>query len=71
MEWITQDKNHNPIRHINTGEVKLSLTEVLDAIEYGFEYANREDKPCITVIRLSVNKAVKATSKKNKPKPSN
>lgn len=43
MEWITDDKNHNPIRHINTGEVKLSLTEVLDAIEYGFEYANRED----------------------------
>lgn len=59
MEWITDDKNHNPIRHINTGEVKLSLTEVLDAIEYGFEYANRQDKPCITVIRLSVNKAVK------------
>jgi hypothetical protein len=59
MEWITDDKNHNPIRHINTGEVKLSLTEVLDAINYGFEYANREDKPCITVIRLSVNKAVK------------
>ena len=59
MEWITDDKNHNPIRHINTGEVKLSLTEALDAINYGFEYANREDKPCITVIRLSVNKAVK------------
>lgn len=59
MEWITDDKNHNPIRHINTGEVKLSLTEVLDAINYGFEYANREDKPCITIIRLSVNKAVK------------
>ena len=59
MEWITDDKNHNPIRHINTGEVKLSLTEVLDAINYGFEYANRQDKPCITVIRLSVNKAVK------------
>ena len=59
MEWITQDKNHNPIRNINTGEVKLSLAEVLDAIEYGFEYSNRQDNPCITVIRLSVNKAVK------------
>lgn len=66
MEWITDDKNHNPIRHINTGEVKLSLTEVLDAINYGFEYANREDKPCITVIRLSVNKAVKDAFSKPK-----
>jgi len=28
MEWITDDKNHNPIRHINTGEVKLSEKEI-------------------------------------------
>lgn len=57
MEWITE--NNNPIRNIQTGEVKLSEKEIMTAIDTAFEYANRQDNPCVTVIRLSINKAIK------------
>lgn len=67
MEWITQDKNHNPIRHINTGEVKLSDKEIQECVEFGLKMAFKDtSNPCYTKIQSEINKSVRMAC--NKPK---
>jgi hypothetical protein len=67
MEWITQDKNHNPIRHINTGEVKLSEKEIEECVKSGIKMAySLTSNPCVTVIEMEIFKAVKRAI--NKPR---
>ncbi len=64
MEFIT-DNNH--IRHINTGEVKLSESEIQKCVVQGIKHAFKlTSNPCITVIELEIFKAVKMAC--NKPR---
>lgn len=62
MEWITENKN--PIRNIQTGEVKLSEKEVLDVSETAIINAFKENSnPCITKIISEVKRALKTAYK--------
>ena len=64
MEWIT-DKN--PIRTINTMEVKLSEKEIQQCVVNGMKSAYKlTSMPCITVIELEIFRAVRIAC--NKPK---
>ena len=65
MEWITENKN--PIRHIQTVEVKLSEKEVLDVAETAIINAFKENSnPCITKIISEVKRALKQAYSKPK-----
>ena len=64
MEFIT---DNNPIRHINTGEVKLSESEIQKCVVQGIKQAFKlTSNPCITVIELEIFKEVKMAC--NKPR---
>ena len=67
MEWITQDKNHNPIRHINTGDVKLTEDEAYSKAEQGVLSAFKNtSNPCLTKILAEVRKSLKIAYSKPK-----
>ena len=58
MEWITENKN--PIRNIQTGEIRLSEKEVLDVAENAIINAFKESSnPCITKIISEVKRSLK------------
>jgi len=57
MEWIT---DNNPIRNINTVEVKLSEKEVYLSAEQGVLNAFKDtSNPCLTKILSEVRKSIK------------
>ena len=57
MEFIT-DKN--PIYHINTSEVKLSISEVNECVKQGINKAFlKTSQPCITKIEFEIFNAIK------------
>lgn len=57
MQWIT---NTDPIRTINTMEVKLSEKEVYLSAEQGIYNAFKDtSNPCITKILSEVRKSIK------------
>ena len=65
MEWIT--KHINPIRNINTKEIKLSELEIQKCVIQGMKQAFAlTSNPCITLIELEIFKAVKQAC--NKPR---
>ena len=65
MEWITENKN--PIRNIQTGEVKLSEKEVQRCVVQGIKQAfSLTSNPCITVIELEIFRALKTAYSKPK-----
>lgn len=64
MKWIT-DKD--PIRTINTMEVKLSERQIQQCVVAGMKQAYKlTSNPCITIIELEIFKAVRMAC--NKPK---
>ena len=64
MQWIT---GNNPIRHINTGEVKLSEKEIIECVRNGISRAySNTSNPCVTLIEMEIFKAVK--DEINKPR---
>ena len=64
IEFVT-DKN--PIRNINTGEVKLSEKEIQQCVIFGIKKAySLTSNPCVTSIEMEIFKAVKIAC--NKPK---
>jgi hypothetical protein len=64
MKWIT---NTDPIRTINTMEVKLSEKEIQQCVVNGMKSAYKlTSNPCITVIELEIFKAVRMAC--NRPK---
>ena len=67
MEWITENKN--PIRNIQTGEVKLSEKEVQKCVIQGIKQAFAlTSNPCVTVIELEIFRALKQAYSKPKIK---
>ena len=67
MEWITENKN--PIRNIQTGEVKLSEKEVHLSVEQGIYNAFKDtSNPCLTKIISEVRKSLKTAYSKPKIK---
>lgn len=63
MEWITDS---NPIRTINTVEVKLSTTEAYKLAEQGILNAFKgTSNPCLTKILSEVRKSINQMG--NKP----
>jgi hypothetical protein len=64
MKWIT---DNNPIRTINTMEVKLSEKEIQQCVVAGMKSAYKlTSNPCITVLELEIFRAVKMAC--NRPK---
>jgi hypothetical protein len=64
MKWLT-DKD--PIRTINTMEVKLSEIQIQQCVVNGMKSAYKlTSNPCITVIELEIFKAVRMAC--NRPK---
>jgi hypothetical protein len=64
MKWIT---DNNPIRTINTMEVKLSEKEIQQCVVNGMKSAYKlTSNPCITVIELEIFRFVKMAC--NRPK---
>ena len=64
MKWIT---NEDPIRTINTMEVKLSEREIQQCVVAGMKSAYKlTSNPCITIIELEIFRAVRMAC--NKPK---
>ena len=65
MEWITENKN--PIRNIQTGEVRLSEKEIQKCVVQGIKQAfSLTSNPCITVIELEIFRALKTAYSKPK-----
>jgi hypothetical protein len=64
MKWIT---NTDPIRTINTMEVKLSEREIQQCVVAGMKSAYKlTSNPCITVLELEIFRAVRMAC--NRPK---
>jgi hypothetical protein len=64
MKWIT---NEDPIRTINTMEVKLSERQIQQCVVNGMKQAYKlTSNPCITIIELEIFKAVRMACNKRK-----